>query len=69
MEERTGIFQWNVKWHGKALTSVPSAALTSGLLITLTTRLLEINPVDEKGLVAELRSVLPDDAVIPACCD
>ena len=44
MEERTGIFQWNVKWHGKALTSVPSAALTSGLLITLTTRLLEINP-------------------------
>lgn len=49
MEERTGIFQWNVKWHGKALTSVPSAALTSGLLITLTTRLLKINPADAAG--------------------
>ena len=49
MEERTGIFQWNVKWHGKALTSVPSAALTSGLLITLSTRLLDINTADVTG--------------------
>lgn len=49
MEERTGIFQWNVKWHGKALTSVPSAAMTSGLLIILSTRLLDINPADVTG--------------------
>lgn len=31
-------------------------------------QLLEINPVDERDLVGELRGVLPDDAVIPACC-
>ena len=31
-------------------------------------QLLEIDPVDERDLVAELRGVLPDDAVIPACC-
>lgn len=49
MEERTGIFQWNVKWHGKALTSVPSAALTSGLLITLSTRLLGVDTADVTG--------------------
>ena len=49
MEEHTGIFRWNVKCHGKALTSVPSAALTSGLLIILSTRLLDINPADVTG--------------------
>lgn len=31
-------------------------------------QLLKINPVDEKGLVGELRNVLSDDVVIPACC-
>ena len=49
MEEHTGIFRWNVKWHGKALTSVPSAALTSGLLITLSTRLLGVDTADVTG--------------------
>lgn len=49
MEEHTGIFRLNVKCHGKALTSVPSAAFTSGLLIILSTRLLDINPADVTG--------------------
>lgn len=49
MEEHTGIFRWNVKWHGKALTSVPSADMTSGVLIILSTRLLDINTADVTG--------------------
>ena len=31
-------------------------------------QLLEIAPADERGLAAELSHVLPDDAIIPACC-